>query len=452
MSSQQKRGFRLPWAAESGPDETLSTVRLKALTADADGMAPRPDLTKRGARRAESATPTMTMDAAPAASDVTDVTDEESEATMIDESELPTTDRIERAAGGGAWPTKDRAEAAEHAKDVPRPMARPQLRIAGEPPTRRRENPLVGGLIKAMREAAIASRAETTSRLQSEATARVEAIRAGSTDGAATLRKQVDDDIASIREWSKSEMARIRQETEHRIEERREEAIAENKRHLDGVERLVDQVQNTVSAFEADMDRFFSELLAESDPARLATLAEQAPDPPDLSDEGQSAEDEPDVEAPTTDVAIEPAAVGLEAADAAEAEAEATEGLDLSSAESWPAAIIAARKADAADEGTDTSTGKGPDTGTSTTAGSRLLVSGLKSVAGISAFKGALGQVPGIRSVSVSSGERGVFIFAVHHEPGVDLGSAVLSLEGFGARINRTTDDGIAVVAHEPAD
>jgi hypothetical protein len=239
-------------------------------------------------------------------------------------------------------------------------------------------------------------------------------------------------------------MARIRQETEQRIEARREEAIAENKRHLDGVERLVDQVQMTVSAFESDMDRFFGELLAENDPARLATLAEQAPDPPDLTEEGRASDDDdddPDVETQSVEAEPEPAPVGLEAADAAEAEAEATEGLDLSSAESLPAAVMAARRAD--DEGTD------PEA--ATTADSRLIVSGLKSVAGISAFKGALGQIPGIGSVSVSSGEKGVFIFAVHHEPEVDLGSAVLGLEGFAPRINRTTDDGIEVVAHEPA-
>src|SRR5688500_20179423 len=78
-------------------------------------------------------------------------------------------------------------------------------------------------------------------------------------------------------------MARIRAETEGRIETRRAEAIAENKEHHDGVERLVDAVQSTVASFEADMDQFFKQLLAETDPARLATLAAQAPEPPDFS-------------------------------------------------------------------------------------------------------------------------------------------------------------------------
>ena len=80
----------------------------------------------------------------------------------------------------------------------------------------------------------------------------------------------------------------------------------------------------------------------------------------------------------------------------------------------------------------------------------RLLVNGLLSVAGISAFKGALGQLPGVRSVSVSSGEPGVFVFAVSHDPGVDLDSGVASLDGFSAQITDATDDGFTVIAHEP--
>src|SRR4029078_724274 len=90
-----------------------------------------------------------------------------------------------------------------------------------------RTNPLVAGLIKAMREAALASRAETTTRLQAEASARVETIRTDATEESAAPRKRVDEDIAGIRDWSKGEMARIRQETEARIEARRAEAGAE---------------------------------------------------------------------------------------------------------------------------------------------------------------------------------------------------------------------------------
>jgi hypothetical protein len=79
-----------------------------------------------------------------------------------------------------------------------------------------------------------------------------------------------------------------------------------------------------------------------------------------------------------------------------------------------------------------------------------LLVRGLGSVAGISALKGALGQLSGVHAVSVSSGEQGEFVFAVTHDPGVDLATGIAGLPGFAARITDATDDGIAVVAHEP--
>jgi hypothetical protein len=79
------------------------------------------------------------------------------------------------------------------------------------------------------------------------------------------------------------------------------------------------------------------------------------------------------------------------------------------------------------------------------------MVTGLSSVAGISAFKGALGQLPGVRSVSVSSGDPGVFVFAISHDPDIDLATGIAGLAGFAARVTDTTDSGIAVVAHEGA-
>jgi hypothetical protein len=401
--------------------------------------------------------PTATQDAAPAASDVP----ESSIEAEMSENETATTEPAERehavaAWPGGGWPSSDPTDGSQHAHDTERAANRPAIRVDGEARATRRENPLVAGLIRAMREAAIASRQETTSQLQAEATARVEAIREGSTEAAAALRKRVDEDIAGIREWSKVETARIRAETEHRIEARRADAIAESQRHLSEVEELVQQVQSTVAAFEADMDRFFEQLLAESDPARLATLAERAPEPPDLTRGRQPMDTRDDAQdagadAPTGHAADEGEALEadasaegapLEAEAAAEAEAEATEGLDMSSSDDWLRAVRAASRRE------EQAAAAGEIDGS---AHSRLLVSGLTSVAAISAFKGAVGQLPGVRSVSVSSGERGVFIFAVTHDPVVDIGPAVNELTGFSIRINDATDDTLTITAHEEA-
>jgi hypothetical protein len=183
------------------------------------------------------------------------------------------------------------------------------------------------------------------------------------------------------------------------------------------------------------MEEFFGRLLAENDPARLAALAEQAPDPPDLTGDGPAAIDL--LDAPARDVPS--STPGLEAEAAAAAEVAATEGLDLGSAGDWPAAVQAgARRADAG-------AAEGEDAGST-----RLTVTGLASVAGISAFKGALGQLAGVQNVSVTSGERGAFQFAVVHEPGFDLAAGLAGLADFGARVTDAKNGNLDVVAHEP--
>jgi hypothetical protein len=477
MSSQQKRGFRLPWTAEQrGLEEASAAATIDQGTLDSAPAAVGDDLGEGPFHRAE-AEPAMTADADPDASDGSEFS---AEAEMINTDEMQ--DRILRAAGDGVWPTADRAgESGEPAEATAGPGASAPAAVMGPAPAAagervgRRDNPLVAGLVKAMREAAIASRAETTTRLQAEAATRIEAIRAESTDEAAALRKRVDDDIAAIREWSKVEMARIKAETEHRIEERRADAINESQRHLDAVEEMVGQVQATVSAFEADTEQFFQRLLAETDPARLAAMAEQAPETPDLSgdlpkptgwtdratDAPSSIDTDDDAtgtEAPNAGhtAAAAPAEAqadreALEAGAAAEAEAAATEGLDLSAAtegldlstaEEWPAGSVmaAARRADEAVPASDE---KG--------ASRKLLVTGLTSVAGISAFKGAIGGLPGVRSVSVSTGERGVFVYTVNHEPETDIAAALGGLSAFAVQITEATDEGLTLTAHEPA-
>lgn len=441
MSSTQKRGFRLRWAADNAPDEggdaaaseasELEPADVSLSEAGTEHETERDmemdDVNERDARPAAMMSPDETTDAAPAASPLPQTA---AEAQMMDTASATSQSEdevaVEAAEQGNPWPSSD----------APRDSRPPiQLHRTSRVPTR--DNPLVAGLVKAMREAALASRAETTSRLQGEAAGRVEAIRADATDESANLRKRVDDDIARIREWSKGEMARIRAETEGRIETRRAEAITENKEHLDGVERRVDVVKTTVAAFEADMDRFFKELLAEADPARLATLASQAPEPPDFSNQlTPNGQDEDARSAYDDSAGAEDGRDVLEPEAAAEAEAEATEGLDMTNTDPW----AGGRGNTAPDEAEQHGSGN-----------SRLFVNGLTSVADISAFKGAVGQLDGVRSVSVSSGEGGVFIFNVGHDPDADLASAIASLSGFAVQIMEAAGDSLTVTAHESA-
>lgn len=80
----------------------------------------------------------------------------------------------------------------------------------------------------------------------------------------------------------------------------------------------------------------------------------------------------------------------------------------------------------------------------------RVLVTGLVSVASIASFKRQLGRLEGVSSVGVSSGPDGEFIFAVNHAPEVSLRDAVPTLSGFAARVTDTTDDTVTVAARDP--
>jgi hypothetical protein len=338
------------------------------------------------------------------------------------------------------WPDADRSNAGGSAPSAPmsREAAatppRPPVRVeTDEPRVARRDNPLIAGLIRAMRQAALASREETTARLRTQATARVEVVRAQGTDEALALRKNAEEDIAGIREWSKTEIARVRQRTEERIEERRAELERETEGHAAKLEEQIASVETAMAQYEAEMDRFFERLLAEEDPARLATLAEQAPETPEL--DALADLDVAQREAWTNPA--DAAGEGLEAEAAAAAEAEAVEGIDLSSASgpAWPAEALAGPKDASAADGMNT----------------QLVVMGLRSVAAISAFKSAVAAVSGVNSVSVSSGETGAFLFAVAHDQETDLADEVTGLPGFAAEITEDAGTRLFIKAHEPA-
>jgi len=94
MSDQQKRGFRLPWAAERGADEVSAAATADQETLDSAPAAVGDDLGEGPFHRAESE-PAMKTDAAP---DAFEVPEDSAEAEMIDTDAMQ--DRIERAAGG----------------------------------------------------------------------------------------------------------------------------------------------------------------------------------------------------------------------------------------------------------------------------------------------------------------------------------------------------------------
>jgi hypothetical protein len=384
---------------------------------------------------------------------------------------------------------------------------------AKSPAATRRTNKFLADLTKAMQVAAESAREETMGRLQAEAKTSVERIHESSATEAANLRRQADDDLASIREWSKAEIARIREETDDRIAKRKAGLEQEIEEHAAYIERRIEKVQGRVSGFEMEMAAFFERLLAEEDPTRFASMAENLPEPPPFDgDEGHEAAASADDHAEPPARAKKAAAAAVEAAEpvqdarssmaAIQAAAEAAEGTDpiqpVSHAEpereseapahAWPANDMigdsaeavpspaddfaaaeaeAAAAAGASDMTQEIPTiaddalaarlaGLVPGTGDEAPAGSgeaattQIVVTGLVSVASIASFKRHLGRVSGVQSVGVSSGPEGEFIFAVHHGSEVVLREAIPGLPGFRARVTGGKDSTVEVTAHDP--
>ena len=83
-------------------------------------------------------------------------------------------------------------------------------------------------------------------------------------------------------------------------------------------------------------------------------------------------------------------------------------------------------------------------------ASTRVVVTGLVSVASIAGFKRNLARAEGVRSVGVSSGPDGEFVFAVTHDPGLDLGDGIATLPGFSARVTNEAPGELTVAARDP--
>ncbi len=84
------------------------------------------------------------------------------------------------------------------------------------------------------------------------------------------------------------------------------------------------------------------------------------------------------------------------------------------------------------------------------TTSTQVVVTGLVSVASIAGFKRHLSRLPGIRSVGVSSGPEGEFLFTVSHGEDAALHDAIPTIPGFAARITQSGEGVLHVTARDP--
>jgi hypothetical protein len=335
----------------------------------------------------------------------------------------------------------------------------------------RRTTKFMAELSRAMQTAAEHARNETVERFGAEAKTVVEEIHASATTEVADLRRKADDDVAAIREWSKAEIARIREETEARVAARKAGLDAEMDAHAATVEARAERVTAVVAAFEIAMSEFFERLNAEEDPTRIATMAETMPDPPSLEDvvasmvavsPTQTSElaGWPDL----TDrlASLERADDAASGPDAATVTAEAE--IDFAAAEAEALSFDGDLTALGDDDGTE---GQSPaesqdaiepapteamppfDAGRDAQATARVVVAGLVSVASIANFKRSLARIAGVRSIGVSSGPDGDFVFSVSHDAGVALSNEIVAMSAFESQVTGESDGEIQVSAHD---
>jgi hypothetical protein len=72
------------------------------------------------------------------------------------------------------------------------------------------------------------------------------------------------------------------------------------------------------------------------------------------------------------------------------------------------------------------------------------------SVASIASFKRHLGRMAGVRSVGVSSGPDGEFLFAVTHATDLVLRDVIPAMPSFQARVTGHGEGTLSVTAHDP--
>ena len=478
-TTDTRPGFRLPWSTNGADGEANPELADGAQATDAEAAV-------------ESVTDAPAGDTAQAEAVVDEAEAAEAEATLAPEA---------AAEGSPSEPETVQPEA--------EPAMTTESTAESSPATgaSKKPNKFLADLTRAMRTTAEASRTETTERFAAEAKAASEKVHAAAADEATELRRAADDDVAGIREWSKGEIARIREETENRISGRKADLEHELEVHAATVETRIERVSARVAAFESEVADFYERLFAEEDPTRFAAMAEQLPEPPSLDVEdllapispssrpavapepvepethdepaAESAETEtmaPEVIADVVDASPEPEATAdaapepvAEAAGDGEAEGESDPRLamldvtpDFDAAEAEAAAMSAAEGAstDAAEEIPTIAdevlaarlAGLVPDenSGSNPIQTTKVVVTGLVSVASIAGFKRHLGRLQGVTTVGVSSGPDGEFVFSVHHLPTVDLAAGITGLPGFESRVTSQGEGAIEVVARDP--
>jgi hypothetical protein len=470
-STDAKSGFRLPWSTDRAESDDQDTAGAEPTAVDQTGP------------QSESETPTM-IETAPTTS---------SEAVQ-DEPAAPTQAASDTSA---AAPMR---KANKFMADLTKAM-----QVAAEA-ARTDTLERFSAEAKAHIESIHASTSDASTELRKKADDDIAAIREWSKQEIARIREETDERVTHRKEVLEREIEAHAAEIESRIE-RVQKRVAAFEAEMDGFfERLLAEGDPTRFAamaetlpepppFDADaawaetsappqetpetpaavdpwVDAPFAQApvadvpVAEipveappesvdepvGDPVAETTPVEAMPDEPVAPDTGWGSTDNGDLfgiateePAPVAEADPRLAALGMEQ-DFAAAEAEAA-AYPVETANpddeipTIPEDALAARLAGLVAEDHSAS---------ADVATTRVVVTGLVSVASIAGFKRNLARVSGVRSVGVSSGPDGEFVFAVTHDPELGLADGIATLPGFSARVTNEAPGELTVAARDP--
>ena len=316
----------------------------------------------------------------------------------------------------------------------------------------RHPNRFLADLTLAMHSTAETARQATIDQCQADAKAYTEQLHARKEDETASLRMAAEADVIAIREWSKAEVERIRLETEQRISRRRELLDQELQEYNSGIAFEIERVQKRVQSYQDEIAQYFEQLLQEPDPTTFASMGARMPEPPDFTDadrghlatdiralreqimrSGEVAEIE-DVAA-----AAAPEDVAQEQPEIEDVAAAVPEDFAQEQPEIEEAVVPRTDRRGAA----AASQPAGPES-------TQVVVVGLVSVASIVAFKRQLSRLPGVKSVGVSSGPDGEFVFTVSHGLETSQGSLIPTIPAFQATVISEREGVLNVSASDP--
>lgn len=380
MSSTPRRaGFRLPWSSASGEPEPMGDV-------DQD--------------------PEAAADEAGA-----EVHGPEPEAEQVSRS----------AAASQATP--------------PAAISRPATQAETEPPAE-----FLNSLLDAMRGVAEEARHTSLEQLRNDLAERVRELHERTARRAEELHHGSDADLAAVGTWEEAEIERVRAEAARRAEVRKQQLDQQVADSAHRTETAIEMLTARVNEYERELDAFFASLANIADPYTFVAATKRMPRSPVLAAHAPAtahpaaataAAATVTPQAPAMPVEAEAAETGTQTGESAAPDAEIDH--DALSQRLSALDAMAAQAAAGANQGAPESNGSGADVATA------VVVKGLGSFGAITTFKQSIERLTGVRSVALSLGPTGEFVYRAVHDSTYDLSDALRKLEP-GADVERQPD------------